>query len=213
MIVAIDGNIGSGKSTLLALIRAGISPSVASVHPEPVDQWRDILKAYYEDSRANAFRLSCTILLSFCEALHSAPPAQVRVFERCPEASLNVFASMNRADGDISAREWDVLTNMHADLAWKPDLVLFVDTPSHICCDRVAARARACEETMSTQYVRRVEHHYKKWLDGLPKGRVIVIDGARPPQEVAEDACMAIADTLAARKGVPPPPRPPPRAL
>ena len=186
MIIAIEGNIGSGKSTVLNTVQTTFGECV-KVYPEPVHEWRDVLQAYYADPKDNAFRLACQVLLSFISPMPL--DRSVHVFERMPATSKNVFAAMNRNDGDMRPREWEVLCKMHDDLAWDADLVIFVDTPSHVCCQRILQRARQCEEAMTTQYVRRVEHAYSKFIDSLPPGRVIKVDGARPVEEVAAAVC------------------------
>lgn len=201
--MCIDGNIGSGKSTVMEAVRQELGELV-STFPEPVHEWGDLLAAYYRDPKAHAFTLSVKILHSFCQ-MHSARPRNraVHVFERCPGTSKNVFAAMNRDDGDLGAREWDVLADLHADLAWQPDVVIFLDTPSHICCERVAKRLRDCESAMTTQYVRRVEHMYSKYVATLPAARVVKVDGSLPPAAVAAKVVDIVRGLASACEGAP----------
>lgn len=199
LLVSIDGNIGAGKSLVLQAVAERFAGRRVSTHPEPVAEWADNLAAYYADPHAHAFGLACRILLSFCTALEDAPPGCVmRVFERSPASSLQVFSALNKADGDLTAREWEVLSRMHADLAWDPHLVIFIDTPCHECCGRIVTRARPCEQAMTTTYIRRVEHYYSKFVSGTLPGKnvaVVRVDGSLPPEHVAQAVC----DILEAR--------------
>lgn len=212
--VAIEGNIGSGKSGLLDAIATADDDDhiVVHVHPEPVAAWSNALEAYYADPRANALRLSVTVLQSFREAFDVAAAAAaagatapgataaatVHVFERSPESSRRVFASMNLADGDMTPGEWSVLCRLHGDLGWKPDLVIFLDVPTHVCCARIEQRARRCETAMSVEYVRKLEFAYKKYIDSLTSRDVVVVDGTLSPDEVARKAI----EIIRARTGV-----------
>lgn len=177
MRVCIEGNIGSGKSECLKAL-AEAFPHVATF-PEPVGEWAELLDLFYAAPSEWAFAFSMRVLLSFRE------PARLGtcIVERSPMASRHVFSQLLYNEGVMNAHEWDLFKEFHDVLAWKPDVILFIDTPAEVCLERIGTRGRECEKGIDLQYLRRVEFQYANMVrfTDVP---VVKFDGTLPASEV-----------------------------
>jgi hypothetical protein len=66
IIVCVDGNIGAGKSTLLKALKENLA---ATCFQESVGEWKNLLKAFYEDQPRWAFTLQSHILVDLRDQL------------------------------------------------------------------------------------------------------------------------------------------------
>lgn len=177
MRVAVDGNIGSGKSDALQALAAAF-PSVP-VFPEPVEQWAELLDLYYASPAEWSLPFSLKVLLSFRE------PARLDtcLVERSPLASRHVFGQVLYNEGLLNQQEWDLFKEYHDVLAWKPDVIFYIDTPPAMCQERIRARARACEASITLEYLSKVDFQYSNMLRfaGVPTVR---FDGTLPPEQL-----------------------------
>ena len=61
--ISLEGSIGVGKSFLLSAIKKRIKhPDVVFID-EPVKQWDDMLKIFYQDKKKNALAFQVVVLL------------------------------------------------------------------------------------------------------------------------------------------------------
>lgn len=166
MIVSILGNIASGKSTLIKELR-GIfcKDGDTSVHmiEEPVDTWK-----MFEDFTANmdeySFAFSMEILKSFAEMPVVQSSSDVYIVERNPLDTVHVFGDVLAKNGHLDTHSIDLLKRYSDSFCWKPDRVVYVDTPAPICFDRIEKRARPGEETLTYEYIRALEFSYETSL-------------------------------------------------
>jgi deoxyadenosine/deoxycytidine kinase len=189
MRVCVVGNVGAGKSVALdALAAAGYA-----VSPEPVDQWGHLLDKLYEDPKKYGLAFSLRVLLD----MHGVPDEKkgVVVVERSPLCNRHVFTQLLHNDGSLSTAEWDTYKDYHDLLAWRPDAIVYLDTPTDVCARRVEARGRPCEAGIDVQWLRRVEFQYETMLKfaNVPVSRVA---GAGSAADVGA-ACVAAVAALA----------------
>lgn len=193
MRIAIEGNIGSGKSTLLK--RLAVAFPDATVMPEPVDEWADILPLFYQKPAEWALAFSLRVLLSFTRA-KSVHSDTLAIIERSPLANRHVFTQLLYNDATLTREEWELFKELHDEIGWAPDLVVFLDCPSEECLARTQARARAGEETIDIQYIKRVEFQYENMLRYCPCP-VVRVNGSGTSPDVAEAVSKAIRESLA----------------
>lgn len=190
MRLSIEGNIGSGKSSCINALETAF-PTVPCF-PEPVEKWSDLLALYYASPPDWAFPFSMKVLLSFrAPARHPTC-----IVERSPLASRHVFSQLLYNEGILNCHEWELFKEYHDVLAWKPDLIFFVDTPADTCLERISRRGRDCEKGIDLPYLRRVEFQYANMLRyaDVP---VVRFDGTLPPEELHALMVRAASDHLA----------------
>jgi len=192
MRISIDGNIASGKSECLEALHRAF-PDLPCF-PEPLEHWGDLLEAYYKDKETWALPFSLKVLLTFKDSNTATPHCFV---ERSPLSCKHVFTHMLMSEGTMGHRQWDVFCEYWDTLGWKPDALIYIDTPAAICIDRLRERNRSGEQDVDVQYLRRIEYAYETMLrqnmDGIP---VIRIDGSKSPREVSEAVIRAARDLL-----------------
>lgn len=195
MRIAVEGNIGAGKSTVLAALgRLGVP-----VVPEPLDQWGTLLDAFYASPSEFGLAFSLKVLASF-DAAHRH---ETCIVERCPLSCRHVFTQMLFNDGHLTQDEWDLFKDYADTLGWAPDAIMYIDTPAHVCMERVKSRARPCEAQVDLLYLRRLEFQYDTLLRycNVP---VVRLNGLLPPDQLADAAMAAARDLLAPRQPLAP---------
>jgi deoxyadenosine/deoxycytidine kinase len=186
--VCVEGNIGSGKSTAMRLA-AEARPGLPAF-PEPVAEWRELLRRFYADPARWALALSERVLLSFGPPGRHPGPCLV---ERSPESCRHVFGRMHYKDGTLTSDEWDLFKDLADLLGWRPSAIVYVYTPAAECLERTRLRGRPEEAAVDLEYLRRVEFQYETLLKfvGVPVYRV---DGTQPPEQVAREVLAALDD-------------------
>ena len=192
MRIAIEGSIGAGKTTALAALRAAF-PDVPVV-AEPVDEWADIMDAFYDSPRQHALAFNTKVLL--CFGPERCPPTCIT--ERSPLAGRHVFGQLLFNKGLLDENEWDVYKRLHDRLGWQPDGVVYIDTPPEVCRRRVEERGRACEVThVDLDYLRKVAFQYNNLLNYLPTVPIERVDGSLDSEEVGRRVCEAVRTLMA----------------
>ena len=194
MRICVVGNVGAGKSVALeALAAAGYA-----VSPEPVEQWGDLLDKMYEDPKKYGLAFSLRVLLDMHGVPDAAPDAEkgVVVVERSPLCNRHVFTQLLHNDGSLSTAEWDTYKDYHDLLAWRPDAIVYLDTPTDVCARRIEARGRPCEAGIDVQWLRRVEFQYETMLKfaNVPVSRVAGTGSAADVGAACVAAVAALAD-------------------
>jgi deoxyadenosine/deoxycytidine kinase len=174
MRLAIDGNIAAGKSTVFSSIamRPGIT-SVASLFPEPLDEWGEILELYFQDRQSWALPLTLDILRGF----HKPYETQHAVVERNPYTCRYVFTEMLKYDGVLSHEDMALVDQYMDMFGWKPDAVIYLDETPATCHERMEHRNRPGEtDGIDYDELRMISHMYDKMfrdqLSDVPLYRV-----------------------------------------
>ena len=118
--VVIEGNIGAGKSTVLrALLALGYE-----VHPEPLEEWAELLKKYHEAPAQNGYAFQ-SLVLDHYERLQDL--FKGGIIERSPSAA-RVFIQVMRQLGYLTAEQIQDLTR-RIDGMWRPDVTFYLEVP------------------------------------------------------------------------------------
>jgi deoxyadenosine/deoxycytidine kinase len=184
MRIAIEANIGAGKSTIIAALREAF-PDVP-MHVEPVDAWRDMLAAFYDNRNRWAFALQMMILKEYVGPKYRGK--KTFVSERCMYSCRYVFGQTLFSEGSLTEKEWklfkDYCDAFEADVA--PDVIVYVRTDPATCLERIAARGRPAEEPMTLEYLQKLNFQYENIVKYFP-GVVRVVDGDRAANVVYKD--------------------------
>lgn len=177
MRISVDGNIGSGKSDALDALATAF-PTVP-VFPEPIESWGELLSLFYASPAEWSLPFSLRVMLSFGEPARH----ETCIVERSPLTSRHVFGQVLYNQGLLNQHEWDLLKEFNDVVAWKPDVVFYLECPPATCLERIAGRGRECESSVDLEYLQRVEFQYQNMLRFMDVP-VVRFDATAPRAEV-----------------------------
>lgn len=182
--ISIDGLPGSGKST----IEKKLEQLGYGVYQEDIEDWGKILEQFYCCPKRWSLTLQLAILQSLSEQkqeINKLPDPFVFI-ERSPLSAL-CFVRNAVDTGLMSKMELDLYSKFFRKLAWKPHLIIYIDTPVDECYARIRKRNRPGEEHITKQYLHNIRNQYKHLLieDAVEHAiPVIRIDGNQSPDDV-----------------------------
>lgn len=194
-IIALEGNIGAGKSTVGERLRGS---GLFDFLEEPLPLWREgftanLLQRMYADMARWAFTFQImafvTRVKTWQEILSRTDHPRV-VLERSVFTDRHVFAANLHRLGAISDVEWELYCGLWdflvSNYCVQPDHILYLRTPVEVCLERIRARGREEEKSITLEYLRQLEELHDRWL--LHDPRAIVLDGTHywRPEEVLE---------------------------
>ena len=175
LILSLDGNIGAGKTTLLEAIRVAI-PDI-EVILEPVGEWlalhndkgRSLLELFYEDKRRWAYTFQNCALITRIHTIKKAMTSttkKVIITERSVLTDRYVFAEMLRTSGEMDGLDWSLYLKWYDMFARDMPIagIIYLTTDVATSAERIAARARAGEGQVSTEYLTALDTQHQKWL-------------------------------------------------
>jgi deoxyadenosine/deoxycytidine kinase len=210
MLISIEGNVGSGKSTLLAevegLLRERMEADDYDLVYEPVDKWcspvlhdgSSMLHSFYTDRKANAIPFQMYAMLTRFQQLQRVHKTVV-VTERSIQSQNRVFAKPMATNGIISESQWFMYKEWYSEVTKSAPLnaVIYVDTPTEVCYDRVNLRSRLHgEDTITTEMLGAMADSHSAFIEWCNKHgiRVLVIDGLKDAKENAAIVLSWIQD-------------------
>lgn len=155
---SVDGNIGAGKSTLVRALRE----RGFTVMTENVEGWGDTLTLFYDDPKRWSYLLQTRILADMATQYEEArrQGSGVVLIERSPQSAM-IFVEESFANGNMSEVERDTYLELNRRIGWRPDRVIYVDTPPTECVWRMRARNRAAEAGVDESYIQRIAARYE----------------------------------------------------
>lgn len=207
-VYAIEGNVGSGKSELLHTLES----RGYLVVPEPIPEWGDTLKAFYDDPSSNSFLFQTRILVCAVQARVSgiqkakAAGHQVMFVERS-FLGAQVFVDAAVENGHFTPVEYETYKMLEKSMidSLPPDglvqLRVLVDTDVDTCCRRIKQRDRVGETSgplMSTDEERR------EYIQQIEKIQNRVFASGALVKLKGQDAPDLIAGRLLTHLGLPP---------
>jgi deoxyadenosine/deoxycytidine kinase len=218
-VIAVEGNIACGKSTLLEDI-ASAFPYDVEVHPELVNQWRDLnghnlLQNMYENPTKNSMAFQMYAMLTF-KRLYERPAAEgvvLKVVERSVDATANCFMKLMFEMGNVSAADVAVYKEWQEEMrvghrAVIPDLTVYIRCDPEVAYERLKQRSRNEEVGVKLDYLQRLHELHDEWLLNdtymLENNRnVVVLDGNQDAKDVYDQFIARVTEEL--RSMIPPP--------
>lgn len=165
--VLVAGNIGAGKTSLTEKLgeRLGWLTAYESVADNPY------LASFYQDMRAWAFHLQIFFLGHRAEqhiALARRP--QSAIIDRSIYEDAEIFAKASVALGNFEPRDYETYRRLYklvVDSLPVPDLLLYLRAPIPILIERIRARGRAMERSITAEYLELLDDCYREWLDSF----------------------------------------------
>lgn len=177
--IAIAGNMGAGKSTLVEFlqVRFGVIP-----YFEPNEE-NPYLEAFYADMPRWAFA-SQIYFLQRKLALHLELEAEngVVVLDRSIYEDAEIFARNLHRMKILSARDWETYSGLYESIRARllpPDLLIYLRCSVRTVRRRIRLRARPEEQTVSLQYVRRLNDLYNQWFAAYSLSPTVVLETDR----------------------------------
>ena len=176
MHIAIAGNIGAGKTTLTQLL---------AKHYKWEAQLEDVVDNPYLDDFYNqmerwSFNLQVYFLNSrFRQVLQIRKSGKDIIQDRTIYEDANIFAPNLHAMGLMTNRDFEnysSLFNLMESLVEAPDLLIYLRSSIPNLVSQIHKRGRDYENSISIDYLSRLNERYEAWIHGYKKGRLVVID-------------------------------------
>lgn len=176
MHIAIAGNIGAGKTTLTQLL---------AKHYKWEAQLEDVVDNPYLDDFYNqmerwSFNLQVYFLNSrFRQVLQIRKSGKDIIQDRTIYEDANIFAPNLHAMGLMTNRDFDnysSLFNLMESLVETPDLLIYLRSSIPNLVSQIHKRGRDYENSISIDYLSRLNERYEAWIHNYKKGRLLVID-------------------------------------
>ena len=176
MHIAIAGNIGAGKTTLTQLL---------AKHYKWEAQLEDVVDNPYLDDFYNqmerwSFNLQVYFLNSrFRQVLQIRKSGKDIIQDRTIYEDANIFAPNLHAMVLMTNRDFDnyrSLFNLMESLVEAPDLLIYLRSSIPNLVSQIHKRGRDYENSISIDYLSRLNERYEAWIHGYKKGRLLIID-------------------------------------
>lgn len=176
MQVAIAGNIGAGKTTLTQLLAKHYKwePHYEEVVDNPylddfyhsMDRWSFNLQVYFLNSR-------------FRQVLNMKKSGKNTIQDRTIYEDAHIFAPNLHAMGLMSNRDYEnyrQLFELMEGLVGAPDLLIYLRSSIPNLVGQIHKRGREYENSISIDYLNKLNERYEKWIKSYTKGKLLIID-------------------------------------
>ena len=176
MHVAIAGNIGSGKTTLTRLLAKQYK---WKAHFEDVDT-NPYLNSFYEDMQRWSFNLQVYFLNSrFRQVIKIRENGKSVIQDRTIYEDAYIFAPNLHAMGLMTNRDFEnyrALFDLMESVTEGPDLLIYLRSSIPNLVNQIHKRGRDYENSISIDYLSRLNERYEAWIHGYDKGNLLIID-------------------------------------
>lgn len=176
MHVAIAGNIGAGKTTLTKLL---------AKHYRWEAQLEDVVDNPYLDDFYNqmerwSFNLQVYFLNSrFRQVLQIRESGKDIIQDRTIYEDSHIFAPNLHAMGLMTNRDFEnyrALFELMESFVQGPDLLIYLRSSIPNLVKQIHSRGREYENSISIDYLSRLNERYEAWIHGYDKGKLLIID-------------------------------------
>jgi deoxyadenosine/deoxycytidine kinase len=176
MHIAIAGNIGSGKTTLTGLL---------AKHYKWEAQLEDVVDNPYLDDFYNqmerwSFNLQVYFLNSrFRQILQIRKSGKDIIQDRTIYEDAHIFAPNLHAMGLMTNRDYEnykSLFELMESLVQGPDVLIYLRSSIPNLVAQIHKRGRDYENSISIDYLSRLNERYEAWVHGYNKGKLLIID-------------------------------------
>jgi len=176
MHVAIAGNIGAGKTTLTKLLAKHYK---WDPHYESVDE-NPYLDDFYGEMERWSFNLQIYFLNSrFRQILELRESGKNIIQDRTIYEDAHIFAPNLHAMGLMTNRDfsnYSSLFELMENLVTPPDLLIYLRADIQTLVGQIHKRGRDYENSISIDYLSRLNERYEAWVSKYEKGNLLIID-------------------------------------
>ena len=176
MHIAIAGNIGAGKTTLTSLLAKHYKwePHFESVAENPY------LDDFYGSMERWSFNLQIYFLNSRFRQILEIRESGKNIFQdRTIYEDAHIFAPNLHAMGLMTNRDfsnYETLFDLMERLVSPPDLMIYLRASIPTLVGQIHKRGRDFENTISIDYLSRLNERYEAWITTYKKGKLLIID-------------------------------------
>lgn len=176
MHVAIAGNIGAGKTTLTRLLAKHYKwdPHFEDVVDNPylddfynkMDRWSFNLQIYFLNSR-------------FRQILEIRQSGKKIIQDRTIYEDAHIFAPNLHAMGLMTNRDYknySELFELMERLVQPPDILIYLKSSIPNLVNQIHKRGREYENSISIDYLSRLNDLYESWIQNYEKGKLLIVD-------------------------------------
>ena len=176
MHIAIAGNIGAGKTSLAELL---------AKHYKWEAHFEDVIDNPYLDDFYNhmerwSFNLQVYFLKSrFQQLLKIKESEKPIIQDRTIYEDAHIFAPNLKAMGLMNQRDfknYQELFELLESLIKGPDLLVYLRSSIPNLVNKIHKRGRDYENSISIDYLSRLNERYEAWISTYDKGEILVID-------------------------------------
>jgi deoxyadenosine/deoxycytidine kinase len=176
MHIAIAGNIGSGKTTLTGLL---------AKHYKWEAQLEDVVDNPYLDDFYNqmerwSFNLQVYFLNTrFRQMLQIRKSGKDIIQDRTIYEDAHIFAPNLHAMGLMTNRDYEnykSLFDLMESLVQGPDVLIYLRSSIPNLVAQIHKRGREYENSISIDYLSRLNERYEAWIHGYNKGKLLIVD-------------------------------------
>ena len=176
MHIAIAGNIGAGKTTLTKLLSKHYK---FEAHFEDVVE-NPYLDDFYSQMERWSFNLQVYFLNSrFRQILEIHNSKKHVIQDRTIYEDAHIFAPNLHAMGLMTHRDFEnysSLFELMESLVKGPDLLIYLRSSIPNLVEQIHKRGREYENSISIDYLSRLNERYEAWVQQYNKGKLLIID-------------------------------------
>tara|TARA_R110002049_G_scaffold123553_2_gene278767 strand:+ start:4829 stop:5443 length:615 start_codon:yes stop_codon:yes gene_type:complete len=176
MHIAVAGNIGAGKTTLTRLLAKHYNwqPNFEDVVDNPY------LDDFYTQMERWSFNLQIYFLNSrFRQILQIRESGKETIQDRTIYEDAYIFAPNLHAMGLMTNRDFTNYTSLFElmeSLVQPPDLLIYLRSSIPNLVSQIHKRGREYENSISIEYLSRLNERYEAWAHGYEKGKLLIVD-------------------------------------
>ena len=176
MHIAVAGNIGAGKTTLTRLL---------AKHYKWEANFEDVVDNPYLDDFYNQMeRWSFNLQIYFLnhryrQVLQIRESGKDTIQDRTIYEDAYIFAPNLHAMGLMTSRDftnYSSLFELMESLVQPPDLMIYLRSSIPNLVKQIHKRGRDYENTISIDYLSRLNERYEAWIHDYKKGNLLIID-------------------------------------
>lgn len=176
MHIAVAGNIGAGKTTLTTLLAKQFK---WEAHFEDVVD-NPYLDDFYTQMERWSFNLQIYFLGSrYEQVLKIRESGKSVIQDRTIYEDAHIFAPNLHAMGLMTNRDFENykrLFELMESLVQPPDLLIYLRSSIPNLVKQIHNRGRDYENTISIDYLSRLNERYEAWIDTYTQGKLLVFD-------------------------------------
>lgn len=176
MHIAVAGNIGAGKTTLTQALGKHFNwePHFEDVVDNPylddfyhaMDRWSFNLQIHFLNSR-------------FRQVLEIRESGKNIIQDRTIYEDAHIFAPNLHAMGLMSERDfknYSSLFELMQRMCTPPDLLIYLRSSTPNLVSNIQKRGRDYENSISIDYLSKLNERYEDWIHNYDKGKLLIID-------------------------------------